>query len=127
MRTLATLFLLGCFARGANAQAKPLNKEEIADALKKCKTKLLSKPKMRLPEDWLGKDEKYAHAPVVWFLITEDGTVHSVKLKQPTGAKKLDEYIVRYVQEWKYKPLPGCGGVETTISILIHFNRGDEN
>ena len=127
MRTLATLILLGSLARCADAQAKPLNKEEIADAVRKCKTKLLSKPKMRLPENWLGKDEKYAHAPVVSFLITEDGTVHNVRLKQRTGVRKLDEYIVRYVQEWKYKPMPGCEGAETTTSMLIHFGRGDEN
>jgi len=124
MRVLTTLALLGCLARSAGGQAKPM---EIADAVKKCKPKLTYQPKIKLPENWLGENEKYAHAPVVWFLITEDGTVHSVKLKQRTGARKLDEYIVRYVQEWKYKPMPGCEGVETTTSILIHFNRGDEN
>ena len=127
MRTLTTLILLGCLARSASGQAKLLNKEEMADAVKKCKTTLAYQPGLKLPENWLGKDEKYVHAPVVSFLIAGDGTVHSVKLKQRTGAKKLDEYIVSYVQEWKYKRMPGCKGVETTTSILIHFDRGDDN
>ena len=127
MRTLTTLILLGCLARGADGQVKPLSKEEIANAVKKCKTKLTYQPKLELPENWLGNDEKYVHAPVVSFLITEDGTVHNVKLKRGTGVKKLDEHIVRYVREWKYKPMPGCEGVETTTSVLIHFDRGDEN
>jgi len=31
------------------------------------------------------------------------------------------------MQDWKYKVMPGGEGVETTTSILIHFDRGDEN
>jgi len=37
------------------------------------------------------------------------------------------EKIVRYVQDWKYKAMPGGAGAETTTSKLIHFDRGDEN
>ena len=127
MRTLTSLILLSCLARCADGQVKPLSKEEIANAVKKCKTNLTYQPKLELPENWLGKDEKYIHAPVVTFFIAKDGTVHDVKLKQRTGAKQLDEYMVRYVRQWKYKPIPGCQGVETTRSILIHFERGDES
>ncbi len=121
MRTLTTLILLGCLARCADGQAKPLSKEETAAAVKKCKTKLTYQPKLELPENWLGKEEKYVHEPVLKFRIAKDGTVYDVKLIRRTGAKKLDAYIVRYVSAWKYKPTPGCEGIETTASITIDF------
>ena len=121
MRTVATLILFGCLARCADGQAKPLNKEKIADAVKKCKTNLAYQPKLKLPENWLGNGEKYVHEPVLKFRIARDGTVYDVKLMRRTGAKKLDAYILRYVSAWKYKPMPGCEEIETTASITIDF------
>jgi len=121
VRTLTTLILLGCLARCADGQAKPLSKEELANAVKKCKTNLTYQPKLELPENWLGKDEKYVNEPVLKFRIAQDGTVYGVKLVRRTGAKKLDAYIVRYVSAWKYKPMPACEVIETTASITIDF------
>jgi TonB family protein len=122
MRKLFCLVLLGLLLGKANGQVKPSSKGESAAIAAKCKAKPIYQPKLQLPEDWLGKDEKYVHEPVIAFTIREDGTVRDVKLIHRTGAKKLDAYIVRYVRQWKFRQMPRCPGVETTTSITIDFN-----
>jgi len=84
----AVLFsLLGLLLGKANGQVKPSSKEESAAIAAKCKAKLIYQPKLQLPEDWLGKDEKYVREPVIAFTIREDGTVRDVKLIHRTGGK----------------------------------------
>jgi hypothetical protein len=39
--------------------------EETADAVKKCKTKLMYQAKIKLPENWLGKDRALRLGPEV--------------------------------------------------------------
>lgn len=107
------------------AQEKLLTKAEIAEVRRKCKVKLISQAELQQPENCLGKDEKYVGSPVVSFRIAADGTVHDVKLKRSSGAQKLDACVVRNVVRWKYKPLSAWEGIETTMGILIHFERSN--
>ena len=86
---------------------------------RKCKVTLISQAELQQPEDCLGKDEKYVGSPVVSFRIAADGTVHDVKLKRNSGAKKLDACVVRNVVRWNTSH--ACKGIETTMGILIPF------
>lgn len=101
----------------------PLTDRETRELVAKCRTKPLKSkgPKISLPPHWLGKNEKYRGSPSVSFSIAPDGTVHDVILKKSSGARKMDEYAMDVIKGWKYKPMPGCPGIQTTTSLTIDF------
>jgi hypothetical protein len=66
--------------------------------------------------------ETYQHPPNVKYQIDEDGTVSDIKLIRSSGITDIDIRISFAAWNWKYKPRPGCGIVETETSVIIDWN-----
>ena len=66
---------------------------------------------------------KLNRRPKVSFVVNEDGSVGAVKILKGTGSSKVDAGLVKSIQEWKYKPQPGCT-VQSSMSILIDIGQG---
>ena len=72
-----------------------------------------------------GDDEKYRGAPVISYTIQEDGSVIDLKLQRSSGVKGIDKYALQTVKGWKYRAMPGCPGVDTTVTLIIDFQGKD--
>ena len=66
-------------------------------------------------------NEKYENSPLVSFKVDEAGNVFDVKLARSSGVSGVDTKLLEAVRKWRYKPRPGCGVVESEISVTIHF------
>jgi TonB family protein len=56
--------------------------------------------------------------PKVAYIVSEDGSVSSVKILKGTSSAKVDAALVKSIQAWKYKPQPGCT-FEMTMGVII--------
>jgi TonB family protein len=70
------------------------------------------------PFHWL---PGYKNSPTLKFQVNEDGTVSGVKLTRGSGVKDIDKHVVAAVSHWKYKPRPGCGIIDTEMSLTIDW------
>ena len=55
-------------------------------------------------------------SPRISFVVGEDGRVRDVKILKGTGSSSVDDKIIKSVQEWRYKPQPGC---VTSMSSVV--------
>jgi TonB family protein len=94
-------------------------KKELAAT---CKVRVENLPEISIPENCMGKNERYLGGPTIRFTLFEDGRIHKVKLVKSSGVKKLDEYELKVIRGAKYKPMPACPALETTMTLLIHFS-----
>lgn len=67
------------------------------------------------------EDDSYKGAPIFKFQVNEDGTVSGVKLICSSGVRDIDRKVIIAVAHWKYEPGPGCGIVETNMSLTIDW------
>jgi TonB family protein len=72
------------------------------------------------PFHWL-PGESYKNSPALKFQVNEDGTVSGVKLTRSSGVSDIDKHVVAAVSHWKYKPRPGCGIIDTEMSLTIDW------
>ena len=63
----------------------------------------------------------YKRSPIVKFAVDEQGTVHNAKVKRSSGSATADDYALSWVRHLKYKPLPGCGTLESQAMVIIDF------
>jgi TonB family protein len=68
-----------------------------------------------------GPGESYKRAPVVKFQINEDGAVSQAKIVRSSGVSDIDAKVLEAITKWKYKPRPGCGVLDSEMSVLIHW------
>jgi TonB family protein len=66
-------------------------------------------------------NEVYKNLPVVKYRILEDGSVSNVKLVRRSGVSDVDREAVDWVQSTKYNARPGCGVVDSTITVAVDF------
>ncbi len=116
------LLTLGDSAAAQDVRKADENKEK-QELIARCKTKMLKKGLRLAPKGWeFGKDEKYRGAPTVSYTIEPDGSVANAKLTRSSGVRKIDEYALQSVRGWKYQAMPGCPGLDSQATILIHFD-----
>ncbi len=66
--------------------------------------------------------EGYKRSPLITFEMDEAGEVRSAKIKHTSGSSAVDEMALNSVRHWKFKPLPGCGTVNSEASLTIDFS-----
>jgi len=65
--------------------------------------------------------ESFRHSPVIAFEIKEDGSISNLRLVRSSGIKDLDKKTMAAVAVWKYKPRPGCGLIESEMTVTVEF------
>jgi TonB family protein len=65
--------------------------------------------------------ESYKRSPVLKFEIKEDGTVTSIRITRSSGVTDIDRKVTAALRNWKYKPRPGCGTVESETTVTIDW------
>jgi TonB family protein len=68
-----------------------------------------------------GPGESYKRSPVVKFRISEDGGVSQAKIVRSSGVSDIDEKVLEAITKWKYKARPGCGVLDSEMSVLVHW------
>jgi TonB family protein len=53
--------------------------------------------------------------------IHDDGTVSNVRIIRSTGVRDIDERMVHAVSGWRYKPMAGCGVVDSEITVIVDW------
>ena len=67
------------------------------------------------------RGEKYKDTPLFKFEISEQGTVTNVRLVRSSGVKDIDEKILAAVSKWKWESMPGCGVIDSEMTVVIDF------
>ena len=67
------------------------------------------------------KNESYKGAPIVKYEIGEDGSVSNARISRSSGVADIDKNVLAAVSAWRYKPRPGCGHIETEMSVTIDW------
>ena len=108
------------------AEQKADEESEKRELIARCKTRIVKNDLPPQRNDWhWGDDEKYRGAPVISYTIQEDGSVIDLKLQRSSGVKGIDKYALQTVKGWKYRAMPGCPGVDTTVTLIIDFQGKD--
>lgn len=124
LSTVVTGFFAGANVNYSLAQAQKEQEksQKEKELIAQCKTKLIKNDPPREAKDWKEtKGETYHNPPLISYFIEEGGKVTNVKLKRSSGVRKVDEYAIEWAKGRKYKPMPGCPGIETTESVIIDF------
>jgi TonB family protein len=83
---------------------------------------LISVPRYEKPRKFhFEKGERYRHSGYVSFEVDENGNVSEPKIIRSTGARDVDNYLLRAVKHWKYKPAPGCGTRGGEADLTVDF------
>jgi TonB family protein len=64
----------------------------------------------------------YKRSPIVAFEVDESGTVNRAKIKRSSGSRSADQLALGEVRRWKFKPLSGCGIVQSEALVTIDFS-----
>jgi len=62
------------------------------------------------------------YTPLISFQILESGKVANARVKRSSGFSRVDRYALESVRKTTYRARPGCGVIETTADVLIHWN-----
>lgn len=62
------------------------------------------------------------YTPLISFQILESGKVANARVKRSSGFAKVDKYALESIQGTRYNARPGCGVIERTADILIHWD-----
>jgi TonB family protein len=65
--------------------------------------------------------ESYKSGLVMKLQIHDDGTVSNVRIIRSTGVRDIDERMVHAVSGWRYKPMAGCGVVDSEITVIVDW------
>jgi TonB family protein len=69
------------------------------------------------------KGEKSTHYPLIAFEILESGQVTNARVKHSSGVADLDALALKSVRGMKFNNRPGCGTVESEVTVLMHPSR----
>ncbi len=58
--------------------------------------------------------------PLMTYEIQDSGEVTNVALKRSSGMSRVDACALAWVKSFRYNKRPGCGIVESQVSVLIH-------
>ena len=64
----------------------------------------------------------YKRSPTVKFDVDEAGTISNIRIKRSSGSVAADQFVLTEIRRWKYKPMPGCGTLETEALVTIDFS-----
>lgn len=84
---------------------------------KACESKLLNSPRLRVIDK--GRPRRFNRFPVVSFSVSEDGSVHDVKMAKTSRSSQIDDEILDQVKSWKYNVAPGCGVRDARVKVII--------
>ena len=122
MRAFAIMILVGSSVVGISQNtANPAADYDI----QRCKPKATREVRHhKSPQVHFHKGEKYANSPVVTFNILESGEVTNARLKRGSGVADADKYALDWVRALKYSARPGCGVIESLVTVTIDWGRG---
>jgi hypothetical protein len=103
-------------AAGTSVETAPLRKQSG-----KCALKVVRHPELDFGDDLIQPGESYHAEPVLRADIEETGDMSNVELIQSSGIKRLDFLFLTNVHRWKYAPRPGCGVIQSNISVTIDW------
>jgi TonB family protein len=91
---------------------------------KRCTPRVMKQgdlPKNMSP--FVQKGEKSTgYSPLISFEILESGKVANARVKRSSGFARVDKYALESIRRTTYNACPGCGAIETTADVLIHWN-----
>ena len=96
----------------------------------KCTPRLVKQPSYGFDDDQpvVRKGERSTgYSPLVTFEVQESGELTNVVLKRSSGYSRIDRRAVDWVKATKYKARPGCGVIESTMTVDIHFGPAASN
>ena len=67
-------------------------------------------------------EKSTGYTPLISFQILESGKVANARVKRSSGFAKVDEYALESIRRATYNARPGCGVIETTADISIHWD-----
>jgi len=107
--------------QGAISRTKPRTRgRSPADA--RCAPELVNVPRYGKPKKFhFEKGERYRHSAYVSFKVDENGSVSQPSVVRSTGVKDVDNYLLKAVKGWKYKPAPGCGTRDAEADLTVDF------
>src|SRR5579863_2287049 len=68
-----------------------------------------------------GPDEFYKGAPVIKFLIREDGTVSEVRLIRSSGIADIDKKLLETYSSWQFNKQTGRPAIESQVAAVIDW------
>jgi TonB family protein len=85
-----------------------------------CVPVLNTKPKPSWPKSLTTqKGESFKGNPVISFDVDEEGNVKDAKVVRSSGIRDVDEWVLREMKRWKYKPAPSCGLRHSQVIVTI--------
>ena len=91
----------------------------------KCKPQIVNPRSTSEPARAKSRDyDGFKRSPIVSFEVDEAGTLSRLKIKRRSGSQAADELALAWVREWKYKPRPGCGVLQSEVLVTIDFDAG---
>jgi len=96
-------------------QAKP--DKAGSDSQKTCASKLLNSPRLRLDDKPLPR--RFNRHPSVNLNVSEDGSIHDVKMVVTSRSARVDKAILDEARQWKFSAAPGCGIRDVRVTVII--------
>jgi len=75
-----------------------------------------------LPARYKSKIRSYPFAFLygsLLLVVNEQGEVSKVRISQSSGFPAVDAWVMRSVQKWKYRAMPGCGAQEGDLPFQV--------
>jgi hypothetical protein len=88
-----------------------------SDPQKSCASKLLNSPRLRLADKPLPR--RFNRHPSVSLNVSEDGSIHDVKMIATSRLAWVDKAILDEARKWKFSAAPGCGIRDVRAMVII--------
>ena len=120
-RLVAVALLLLYTVLGASQNPQPPGKSFDA---KRCTPRVVKHGTLpRNVGPFVQKGEKATgYTPLISFQILESGKVANARVKRSSGFANVDKYALQSINGTRYNARPGCGVIETTADVLIHWD-----
>ena len=109
---LLTVLLVCSYLPG---QAKTGKVDSVPQKI--CASKLLNSPRLRLNEKPLPR--RFNPHPSVRLNVSEDGSVHNVKIVATSRSARIDNAILEEARQWRFSAVPGCGIRAVRVTVII--------
>ncbi|MGH7868609.1 MAG: energy transducer TonB family protein [Candidatus Dormibacteraceae bacterium] len=126
---IAVFVMVGAIVSTTRAQQTVTKSEQKPLALK-CTPRLIKQPAHSYDNEQalIKKGERATgYSPLVTFEIQESGEVTNAVLKRSSGYSRIDRGALAWVKGTKYNRRPGCGVIETSMTVDIHFGPAASN
>ena len=105
---------------------RPLHAQPPGPITDKCKAQIVNPRSTSEPVRAKGATYAgYKRSPIIAFEVDEAGTLSQLKIKRHSGSQAADELALASVKNWKYKPRPGCGVLQSEVLVTIDFAATD--